>query len=295
MPVISYLTWEGEILSETRSGVESDYLPDPLGSTAALLNSSQVKTDTFSWWPYGEQRSHSGTSLTPFGFNGTWGNYGGLNGIYIGSRILSPQSSSWKTVDKFWPYEMPYSYVSNNPLTFSDVSGNDKYGKIEGCKNSGDWNNPACARVQELALFYLRKHFSESEAELLSKVMACIAAGESGCMANDGKSHKKGGKDKKDRGLFSIDRRQWSIWGGGTSFDDCAFNADKNTQTAVNMIVYLLKHGSGTIAHRLCAFGVLYCHNLTDAGDEAQNPTAMCCLKDKGLLGIYSSSPPQPR
>ena len=57
---VSYLSVEGEILSETRNGVERDYLPDPLGSTAALLDSSQTKTDTYFYWPYGETRSHTG-------------------------------------------------------------------------------------------------------------------------------------------------------------------------------------------------------------------------------------------
>ena len=38
MSVVNYLTVDGEILSETRDGVERDYLPDPLGSTAALLD-----------------------------------------------------------------------------------------------------------------------------------------------------------------------------------------------------------------------------------------------------------------
>ncbi len=35
---VSYLTIDGEIPSETRNGVESDYIPDQLGSTAALIH-----------------------------------------------------------------------------------------------------------------------------------------------------------------------------------------------------------------------------------------------------------------
>ncbi len=63
MGVTSYLTAKGEILSETRNGVESNYIPDPLGSTAALLDSNQTITDTYLWWPFGEQRSHIGASI----------------------------------------------------------------------------------------------------------------------------------------------------------------------------------------------------------------------------------------
>jgi len=39
---VSYLTVDGVIISETRSGVRADYIPDPLGSTAPLTNSSQA-------------------------------------------------------------------------------------------------------------------------------------------------------------------------------------------------------------------------------------------------------------
>ncbi len=75
MAVVTYETVNGEILSETRDGVERDYLPDPLGSTSALLDSSQNKTDTFSYWPYGEVRSRTGSTPTPFGYVGTFGYY----------------------------------------------------------------------------------------------------------------------------------------------------------------------------------------------------------------------------
>ena len=42
---VTYLTINGEIISETRSGVRADYLPDALGSTIALTNSSNTITD----------------------------------------------------------------------------------------------------------------------------------------------------------------------------------------------------------------------------------------------------------
>ena len=71
MGVVSYYTVNGEILSETRDGVERDYLPDSLGSTVALLDSSQNLTDTFSYWPYGEVQARTGTNPTPFQFGGT--------------------------------------------------------------------------------------------------------------------------------------------------------------------------------------------------------------------------------
>ena len=86
---VKYLTIDGEIVSETRSGVRSDYIPDPLGSTAGLSTQPGTITDTFSWWPYGEQRSHSGTSVTPMGFIGAFGCYSdGVVRVYARLRIL---------------------------------------------------------------------------------------------------------------------------------------------------------------------------------------------------------------
>ena len=125
MGVTSYLTWEGEILSETRAGVESDYLPDPLGSSSALLNSSQAKTDTFSWWPYGERRSHSGTSVTRFGYVGTLGYCTDVISarIYIRENILMSDFTSWQAVDMLWPRTFEYAYAGSNPTSYVDPSG----------------------------------------------------------------------------------------------------------------------------------------------------------------------------
>ena len=50
---VRYTVIDGEVVSEKRSGVERDYVPDPLGSTVALLDNTQAQTDTFAYWPYG--------------------------------------------------------------------------------------------------------------------------------------------------------------------------------------------------------------------------------------------------
>jgi len=66
MATTRYTVIDGEILSENRAGVKRDYVPDPLGSTLALLDSTQTQTDTFSYYPYGEVASRTGTTATPF-------------------------------------------------------------------------------------------------------------------------------------------------------------------------------------------------------------------------------------
>ncbi len=122
---VRYLTIGGEIVSETRSGVRSDYIPDPLGSTAALINSSHTITDTFLWWPYGEQRSHVGSSVTPFGYAGTVGYYGDAVGsrLYIRKRLLRPKTTCWQTIDPVWPSELAFVYGRSTPVTLTDPSG----------------------------------------------------------------------------------------------------------------------------------------------------------------------------
>ena len=73
MGTVRYTTVNGEIIAEKRNGVRSLYVPDPLGSTVALLDNTQTKTDTFEYWPYGEVRTRTGAIATPFQFVGTLG------------------------------------------------------------------------------------------------------------------------------------------------------------------------------------------------------------------------------
>ena len=42
------------MVAQERGGVRHQLVPDPLGSTVALYDAAGTKTDTFSYWPYGE-------------------------------------------------------------------------------------------------------------------------------------------------------------------------------------------------------------------------------------------------
>ncbi len=70
---VAYTVVNGQLLSEDRAGVKRDYVPDPLGSTVALLDNTQTQTDTWSQWPYGEVRTRTGTNVRPFQCVGTLG------------------------------------------------------------------------------------------------------------------------------------------------------------------------------------------------------------------------------
>jgi RHS repeat-associated protein len=124
---VRYTTIDGEIVSENRGGTERDYLPDPLGSTVALLNSAQAKTDTISYWPYGEVKTRTGTTATPFQFVGTRGYYrDSSTKTYVRARYLDTQKGRWISQD---PIGLragdanKYRYVYDRPTALIDTLG----------------------------------------------------------------------------------------------------------------------------------------------------------------------------
>src|SRR6476646_8371020 len=100
MATVRYTTVNGEVIAEKRNGVRSLYVPDTLGSTVALLDNTQAKTDTFEYWPYGEVRTRTGTTPTPLQFVGTAGYYkDSPSRTYVRARVLEPEKSRWMTQD----------------------------------------------------------------------------------------------------------------------------------------------------------------------------------------------------
>ena len=122
---VSYTTINGEIVSENRNGVPSDYIPDALGSTIALLSDTHQITDSWTYWPNGQVRTHTGSSTTPFTFCGTLGYHSDLVGnfTYVRARQLRTGLAKWQTLDQLWPRGLSYSYVKCAPNTYVDPSG----------------------------------------------------------------------------------------------------------------------------------------------------------------------------
>ena len=127
MGTVRYTTVNGEIISEKRNGVRSLYVPDPLGSTVALLDNTQTKTDTFEYWPYGEVRTRTRVTATPFQYVGTLGYHQDSSGrTYVRARTLNTAQGRWMTEDPIgfdggdWNL---YRYVGNKTITRLDPSG----------------------------------------------------------------------------------------------------------------------------------------------------------------------------
>src|SRR5581483_9202690 len=102
---VRYTVVNGEVIAEKRSGVRKLYVPDPLGSTVALLDSTQTQTDTFSYWPYGEERSRTGTTATPFRFVGGAGYYrDSASRVYVRARDMDRRWGRWSTPELALPF-----------------------------------------------------------------------------------------------------------------------------------------------------------------------------------------------
>jgi|CXWL01.1.fsa_nt_gi RHS repeat-associated protein len=114
----------GTLIAEKRNGSRRFHAHDSLGSTIALVSDSSKETDTYTYWPYGEIRTSTGsTASTPFKFCGAWGYYDDGNQLYVRARYLRTQLGRWITRDQFWPKEQAYLYALNNPTTITDFDG----------------------------------------------------------------------------------------------------------------------------------------------------------------------------
>lgn len=106
MATVRYTSINSEVVAEKRGGIRSFYGSDPLGSLVTLYDATGIATDTFTFWPYGEIRTSSGTTNTPFKFCGTIGYYTNTSErIYVRARWYRDKLARWQTMDALWPKE----------------------------------------------------------------------------------------------------------------------------------------------------------------------------------------------
>jgi len=125
MPSATFLNVDGEIVAENRAGTLRDYVPNSLGSTVALLDSSQAKTHTYDYWPYGEETATSSRGGTNFRFGGTRGCWRQSwdASVWVRRRVEAAALGRWTTTDPLWPKEPAYEYAKSSPSTDVDESG----------------------------------------------------------------------------------------------------------------------------------------------------------------------------
>jgi RHS repeat-associated protein len=121
-----YAVLDGEVLSEERGASRYRFVPDPLGSVRAVLDTSGSIIATRDYWPYGEVAAQSG-GMTAIQFVGALGYFTDTtNRVYIRARHYRPDLGRWVTRDPMAPGEdeaSPYEYAGGTPFVAVDPSG----------------------------------------------------------------------------------------------------------------------------------------------------------------------------
>ncbi|MBQ7935915.1 MAG: RHS repeat-associated core domain-containing protein [Clostridia bacterium] len=118
------------LIGEEVGAVYRTYHFDYRGSTVALTDASGVITDTFEYDTYGKVASRTGTTTTPFLYNGRDGVMTESNGLYyMRARYYSPDLRRFINADII-PGELSnavtlnrYAYANANPAMFIDPLG----------------------------------------------------------------------------------------------------------------------------------------------------------------------------
>lgn len=125
-----YVYGIGLISEESSAGAYKVYHFDRRGSTTALTDSTGKVTDRFSYGPYGELISRSGSSDTPFLYNGRDGVMTDQNGLYyMRARYYNPTIKRFINMDVVIGSVVDgrtlnrYAYVNGNPISYIDPFG----------------------------------------------------------------------------------------------------------------------------------------------------------------------------
>jgi RHS repeat-associated protein len=141
--VTNYYIWgPGGLLYEIAESATStnmrSYHSDLRGSTVAIANSSGAVTDRIEYSAYGLMTYRSGTTDTPFLYNGSYGVMSEPNGLLcMGERFYNPYLSRFIIADPsgFSGGLNFFAFANGNPITRIDPSG---LGAIEAA-SGGSW------------------------------------------------------------------------------------------------------------------------------------------------------------
>ncbi|WP_433918423.1 hypothetical protein OIE50_14640 [Streptomyces canus] len=110
----------GTLTAMTTGGASQYYLTDVQGSVIGLVDASGKRTATYSYGPYGEARTTTGTNQ-PYRYTGT---YLDPSGLYkMGARYYDPQLGRFTQPDPSGKESNPYAYAAGDPVNRTDPSG----------------------------------------------------------------------------------------------------------------------------------------------------------------------------
>ncbi|MEW6085690.1 MAG: RHS repeat-associated core domain-containing protein [Chloroflexota bacterium] len=115
------------IISQTQGGVTDYFLDDALGSVRQLTDASGEITYATAYDPFGVVRQTVGNVSTAYGYTGE---YTSNDLVYLRARHYAPTMGRFFTQDPFAGYadlpqsQNPYTYAINNPIRYTDPSGN---------------------------------------------------------------------------------------------------------------------------------------------------------------------------
>jgi RHS repeat-associated protein len=117
----------GNVISQNRGGVESQFHYDAQGSTLAVTDDNQNVTDTRAYSAFGETTESTGTTEVPFQYIGQKGYYrDSLTGQYlVRRRPYEAVRARWISQDPVGlsAHANAFTYAHNNVLKYDDPSG----------------------------------------------------------------------------------------------------------------------------------------------------------------------------
>ena len=156
---VRYNVMNGEVFSETRAGVRKVYVPDALGNTVAMMDNTGTITDTFSYFPSGTVASRTGTTATPFLWNGGSGYFtDSSTRKYVRARNYFNSTGRWGSQDPIGfrggDYNL-YRYVGNRFVVRIDpngLSGRDCILDPDSMNGGHDYNPDIIAAIKAVCL-----------------------------------------------------------------------------------------------------------------------------------------------
>jgi RHS repeat-associated protein len=150
MAVTNFDTINGQIVSEHTGSTQLDYLTDALGSVTGVCDQTGGVVGTAKYKPYGATLATSGTQAS-FGWVGGLGyRPTGIQNAEFSARArgYSDVDARWTSVDSFYPFEPAYCYVTSNPVSITDPTG-DQARRHSGRKGSGGGPDPITKCLQK--------------------------------------------------------------------------------------------------------------------------------------------------